>query len=56
VNVDGRLAKINKEVFLETIINMATDEGMLLQMHQTFENKCAVEEEEQKDGQPGQSD
>lgn len=33
VNVDGRLAKIDKEIFLETMINMATDEAMLLQMY-----------------------
>lgn len=45
VNVDGRLASIPHDVFLETLINLATDEGMLLQMYHTFDSKKCAEEE-----------
>jgi hypothetical protein len=45
VNIDGRLASIPQDVFLETLINLATDEGMLLQMFQTFDPKKCAEEE-----------
>lgn len=30
IKIDSRLAKIKKETFLETLIEMATDEPMLL--------------------------
>jgi hypothetical protein len=32
-NVDKRLKQISKETFLEAMINLATDEAMLLHMH-----------------------
>lgn len=33
-NVDKRLKLINQDVFLESMLNIATDEAMLLHMHQ----------------------
>lgn len=33
VNIDDRLKAIRKENFLQTMIDKATDEGMLLQLH-----------------------
>ena len=32
-DIDPRLAEIDKEVFLESIISMARDEAMLIHMH-----------------------
>jgi signal transduction histidine kinase len=46
VKIDSRLAKIKKEVFLETLIEMATDEPMLLQLHNNFDDHCAAADDE----------
>jgi len=39
-NVDKRLKQINRDVFLESMINIATDEAMLLHMHQGLQAVC----------------
>ena len=50
-NVDKRLKLINQDVFLESMLNIATDEAMLLHMHHGLQAVCdqdvSDEDEEQ---------
>lgn len=46
-NIDGRIQNVEKEDFLEQMINYATDEAVILNMHQGLANPCGEGEDAQ---------
>ena len=44
-NIDGRIQNVDKEKFLEQMISYATDEAVLLHMHQGLANPCGEGDE-----------
>ena len=48
-NLDKRIAKINKKKFLEDMITLATDEAMLLHMHQGLLSHCSIEDDDDEE-------
>lgn len=48
--VDNHIANINKDTFLAEMIQLATDDAMLLHMHQGLASPCNEDEEEGSEG------
>ena len=44
VNIDGKLANINKDKFLQNMINLAKEEAILLHLHQGEAAECGQDE------------
>ena len=47
--VDNHIANINKDTFLAEMIQLATDDAMLLHMHQGLASPCNEDEEDGTD-------